>query len=92
MKNKYAAYTPVEMEELFSNYLIDSWSYSKVSTFSRNEKEFEKTYIYREPSRRSASSVAGNAYHAALELFFIEWGKGHETGIVEMETVAFAYI
>ena len=92
MKNKYAAYTPVEMEELFSNYLIDSWSYSKVSTFSRNEKEFEKTYIYREPSRRSASSVAGNAYHAAIELFFMEWGKGHETGIVEMETVAFAYI
>lgn len=92
MKNKYAAYQPAQMEELFSNYLIDSWSYSKVSTFSRNEKEFEKTYIYREPSRRSASSVAGNAYHAAIELFFMEWGKGHETGIVEMETVAFAYI
>ena len=56
--NKYSLYNDAELEELFSNYLIDSWSYSKVASFSRNEKEFEKTYIYREKSRFSASTVA----------------------------------
>ena len=44
--NKYSAFTQEQVEELFSNFLIDSWSYSKVTTFARNEKEFEKTEIY----------------------------------------------
>ena len=39
--NKYSSYTNAELEEHLSNYLIDSWSYSKVASFSRNEKEFE---------------------------------------------------
>ena len=46
--NKYSSYTNAELEEHLSNYLIDSWSYSKVASFSRNEKEFEKREIYRE--------------------------------------------
>lgn len=58
------------MEEHLSYYLIDSWSYSKVSCFARNEKAFEKEYVYCERGRRSSSSVAGNAYHAALRYFF----------------------
>lgn len=90
--NKYSSYNDAELEELFSNYLIDSWSYSKVASFSRNEKEFEKTYIYREKSRFSASTVAGNAYHAALELFFNQLVDGIETPLVELEQAAFAYI
>ena len=59
--NKYSSYTNAELEEHLSNYLIDSWSYSKVASFSRNEKEFEKREIYRERSRSSSSTVAGNA-------------------------------
>lgn len=90
--NKYSSYSDAELEELFSYYLIDSWSYSKVASFSRNEKEFEKTYIYREKSRIPASTVAGNAYHVALELFFNQLKDGVETPLAEMEQIAFAYI
>jgi hypothetical protein len=90
--NKYSNYTPEQVEELLSNFLVDSWSYSKVSSFSRNEKEFEKNEIYRESSKRSASSVAGNAYHAALELYFYDLSCGKETPVVEMEQMAYSYI
>lgn len=90
--NKYAAYDPDQLEEHFSNYLIDSWSYSKVVSFSRNEKNFEKEEIYREKSKRSATTVAGSAYHKALELFFDNLSHGVETSLVELETEAFSYI
>ncbi len=69
-KNQYEGFTPDQMEEHLSYYLVDSWSYSKVSCFARNEKAFEKEYVYCERGRRSSSSVAGNAYHAALKYFF----------------------
>lgn len=93
--SKYEAYTPEQLEEHFSNYLTDSWSYSKVSCFARNEKAFEKQYIYMEPDRRSSSSVAGNAYHAALEEFFSVLqmsGNARMPDIIPLEQVAFAYI
>ncbi|MBO8467187.1 MAG: PD-(D/E)XK nuclease family protein [Bacteroidetes bacterium] len=95
MSSKYETYTPEQLEEHFSNYLMDSWSYSKVSCFARNEKAFEKHYIYMEPDRRSSSSVAGNAYHAALEEFFSVLqmsGNSRMPDIVPLEQVAFAYI
>lgn len=68
--NRYALLSADELEEHFSQFLVDYWSYSGVATFARNEKEFERTYIYREPSRNSATTVAGTAYHSALELYF----------------------
>ena len=67
--NKYSLLQGDELEGYFSQFLVDSWSYSGVATFARNEKEFERRYIYREPSRKSATTVAGTAYHAALQLF-----------------------
>jgi DNA segregation ATPase FtsK/SpoIIIE, S-DNA-T family len=63
----YRNLPPEQQEELFSNYLIDSWSFSKVSSFARNEKAFEMSYIYRQPFKNSASMVAGSAYHYAVE-------------------------
>jgi hypothetical protein len=90
--NKYAQYTPQQLEELFSHFLIDSWSYSKVSTFARNEKEFERRYVYREPSRSSSSAVAGSAYHAAVEYFFRSKMEGRQASIVDMKAEAYAYI
>lgn len=93
--SKYESYTPDQLEEHFSSYLIDSWSYSKVSCFARNEKAFEKQYIYLEPDRRSSSSVAGNAYHAALEEFFSVMqmtGNVQMPDIVSLEQRAFEYI
>ena len=51
--NTYALLRGDRLTEHFSQFLVDSWSYSAVATFARNEKEFERRYIYREPSRRS---------------------------------------
>ena len=90
--SKYAAYSPDEQEELLSSFLIDSWSYSKVNVFARNEKEFEKVEIYREKSKRSASSVAGNAYHSALQYFFNELSNGVILPLIDLQSSVFTYI
>lgn len=91
--NKYSLLRGDALEEHFSNFLVDSWSYSSVATFARNEKEFERRYIYREPSRRSATTVAGTAYHAALQLYFEALhGNGEEVSVAQMEEAAFAVI
>lgn len=90
--NRFSANSPEQMEELLSNFLIESWSYSKVISFARNEKEFERNAIYREKSTRSASSVAGNAYHRALELFFSNLSHGIETPLIDLENASYSYI
>lgn len=71
---------------------MDSWSYSKVSCFARNEKAFEKEYIYGEKGRRSANSIAGNAYHKALESYFGHWGLPEKPQLIQIQQVAFDYI
>lgn len=91
--NKYSLLTGDELNEHLANFLIDSWSYSGVATFARNEKEFERRYIYREFSRKSATTVAGTAYHAALQLYFETLREsGTEPSITEMQEAAFAVI
>lgn len=91
--NKYSLLQGDELEGHFSQFLVDSWSYSGVATFARNEKEFERRYIYREPSRKSATTVAGTAYHAALQLFFENLrDNGVETSLAEMQEEAFKSI
>ena len=89
LPNKYSLLIGDELEEHFSQFLIDSWSYSGVATFARNEKEFERRYIYREPSRKSASTVAGTAYHAALQHYF---ETREEADIASLQEHAFAAI
>jgi len=90
--NRYSLLSKDEQEEHFSNYLIKSWSYSKVSTFSRNEKAFEMSYIYQEPFKRSSSEVAGSAYHKAQASFFLQFQKGIKVDIAWLQSVAFDYI
>lgn len=91
--NQYAKFTKEQMEEHFSYYLLDSWSYSKVACFARNEKAFEKEYIYCEKGKRSASSVAGNAYHKALECFFASFGSEFpQPMLIDLQEVAYQYI
>lgn len=93
--SKYETYTADQLEKCSSSYLIDSWSYSKVSCFARNEKSFEKQYIYLEPDKRSSSSVAGNAYHAAMDEFFSVMqltGNTQIPDVVSLEQKAFEYI
>src|ERR1035437_4182468 len=90
--NKYKDYSPEQQEELSSNYLIDSWSYSKVSTFARNEKAFEMSYIFNQKEKSSASNIAGKAYHKALESFFLNFKEGVRLDIVTLEQIAFDFI
>jgi len=90
--NKYEKYTQDQLEELFSNYLMDSWSYSKVSSFARNEKAFEMNYIYNQKSKHSSTSIAGSAYHEALRYFFSNLYEGEVSDIIDCEKQAFEYI
>lgn len=91
--NKYNGYTPDELQDLLSGYLIDSWSYSKVNTFARNEKQFEKSYVYLEPDKRGVTSIAGNAYHEALRSFFEQFNDGDKVpDLVKLTQVAYDYI
>ena len=91
--NKYSLLIGDALDEHFSNFLIDSWSYSGVATFARNEKEFERRYIYREPSRKSPSTVAGTAYHAALQLFFEKLrDEGEQLSLPELQKEAYRVI
>lgn len=91
--NRYSLLTGDALENHLSNFLIDRWSYSSLSTFARNEKEFERRYVYREPSRKSASTVAGSAYHEALCRYFRELQDGNPApGLTDLQETAFAYI
>ena len=91
--NQYSKFTKEQMEEHLAFYLLDSWSYSKVSCFARNEKAFEKEYIYCEKGHRSATSIAGNAYHKALEYYFSRIRGGYEEpSIIDAQQIAYAYI
>ena len=89
--NKYSKLTADQLTEHFSNYLVDSWSYSGVTTFARNEKAFEMQYIFHERERSSISSVVGSAYHAALKEYFLSW-KENGKSLVDLTTFAYNYI
>ena len=88
MISAYKDFTNLQIEELLSNYLMDSWSYSRVNTFARNEKEFEMRYLYNVYSKSSATAVGGQAYHAALEYFFGKLATGEVCDTIDMEMVA----
>ena len=92
MSSVYKKYSTDELQNLFSHFLIDSWSYSKVTSFARNEKGFEMNYIYGLHTKSSASSIAGQAYHHALQYFFTQKKEGKETDMVDLEQSAFAFI
>ncbi len=92
-QNKFKKIGKQEQDELFSNFLIDSWSYSKVTTFARNEKAFEMQYVYKMPYKKSATAVAGSAYHYALEQYFLNLKEDRPLpDVADMEILAFNYI
>jgi len=91
--NLFKELSPEKYEEVASNFLINSFSYSGLSTFSRHEKVFEKEYIYGEYGKKSASSVGGNAYHNALEQFFLNKKDGKkDLDLVDLQQIAFDYV
>lgn len=83
---------PELIEELFSNYLLNNWSHSALSEFSRHEKAFEMKYIYRMDSKRSSTTIAGSAYHAALEFFFNGLQSGVYHDVATLQAIAFDFI
>lgn len=89
--NQYSTLIGDALEEHLSNYLVDSWSYSGVSTFARNEKAFEMQYIYREKRRSIISSVVGSAYHYALKQYFSSWDH-NAPDPVQLSQWAFEYL
>lgn len=90
--SKYKQYNADQLEELYSNYLLNSWSYSKVTSFARNEKAFEMAYIFGVYGKSSATTIAGQAYHHALKYFFDNKKEGKELDLVDIEQSAFDYI
>jgi len=92
MKNTFKDMAPEQLEDMLSQFLISSWSYSKVTSFARHEKVFEMNYIYGVYSKSSATTIAGQAYHKALEYYFSQMKDGVKIDLVELELSAFAHI
>lgn len=90
--SQYKKLSESDLQEHLSNFLVNSWSYSKVSEFSRNEKAFEMHNIYGHRSKISAATVAGNAYHFALDRFFSAMKDGEFFDLPTLEKFAFEYI
>lgn len=88
----YKSYTTEQLEELQSNFIVPSWSYSKVAQFARHEKAFEMIYIYGYRSKNSSTTEAGKAYHEALKQYFKAKQEGVELSLPELEYYAYEYI
>lgn len=88
----YKSYGIDQLNELFSQFLVNSWSYSKVTSFARNEKAFEMSYIFGIYGKNSATTVAGNAYHSALRHYFGSKKDNTVVDLVSLEAWAFSYI
>lgn len=90
----YNTYSPEQIENHLSQFLVNSWSYSAVGTFSRNQKAYEMQSVYGYRSKSSATTVAGNAYHSALQHYFIQFKEKAEKlpELVDLEIIAYNYI
>lgn len=89
----FRTFTDNQLIDHFAQFLVDSWSYSKVSTFSRNQKAFEMEYVYGYRAKSSATTVAGQTYHKALEYYFAAIKHGEPTpDLVTLTGIAFDYI
>jgi len=72
MNNTYEKLAPEKLDAHLQNFLVEHLSVSAVSTFIRNEKAFEKYYVFKNYSDvgLSAPKVIGTVYHKVLEMFF----------------------
>jgi len=92
MSHAYKILEPEQQEVLLANFLINSWSYSKVSAFARNQLAFEMQYIFGIYGRSGANTMAGKAYHKALEVYFSQMKDGVHTTLPELDACAFQYL
>jgi len=93
MESIYSKLSIEELAKHLGQFLVSSWSYSAVSTFSRNQKAYEMQSVYGYRSKSSATTVAGNAYHEALQQYFnLFKAKEALPELVDLETIAYNYI
>ncbi|RYZ45434.1 MAG: hypothetical protein EOP49_25240, partial [Sphingobacteriales bacterium] len=90
----YKNYSEDELDNLLSQFLISSISHSKLTQFARNEKAFEMIHIYGQRSKSSATTVAGQAYHFALDRYFNAMMRGDQDqfDLPTLEKFAFEFI
>ena len=88
----YKEMTEEELANINSQFLINAWSFSKVAEFSRNAKAFEMTSIYGYPIKNSSTTVAGTAYHNALQEYFQNLKDGLTADLADLEVIAFETI
>lgn len=92
MSHQYKMLSIEEQEELLSTFLIDSWSYSKVQCYARHQCAFEMQYIFGLYSKMGPGTIAGKAYHAALQYFFAQYKEGILVALPDLEQAAFEHI
>lgn len=88
----YKEMTEEELANINSQFLINAWSFSKVAEFSRNQKAFEMTSIYGYPIKNSSTTVAGTAYHNALQEYFQNLKDSVTVDLADLEIIAFETI
>ncbi|WP_428067338.1 DNA translocase FtsK [Chryseobacterium gambrini] len=89
--SEYKLLSPETLEAHLNNFIIRSWSFSKVAQFGRNEKGFEMIYIYGYQTKSSSTGVSGNAYHE-ISHYWKAKQKGQILSLPELEKIAFEYI
>lgn len=90
--NKYSKLGYEALREHYNNFMFNNWSFSKLNSFSRNEKAFEMSYIYRVRSKMSASAISGQAYHECLDTYFSNKKENKTSDIIELEIIAKEFI
>lgn len=89
----FKTYSPEQLENHLSQFLVSKWSYSSASAFARNQKAFEMQYIYGYRSKSSSTTIAGEAYHKAVEIYFAMMKQNEVLpDLVALEQIAFDYI
>lgn len=74
MIKSFATAKPEEIKKHLEGFLVDHWSVSAIGEFIRNEKSFERRYIFRDRSKdESVSQIIGKVYHKTLMHFFKNW-------------------
>jgi len=87
MSNKLNLMNADEKAAYLEGFLIENLSQSSIKTFQRNQKAFEKKYIFRiSDNYYSLASIIGNVYHKSLAVFFSD--LAHPLGYDELMEVA----
>lgn len=89
----YKTYSAEQLENHLSQFLVSNWSYSSASAFARNQKAYEMQYVYGYRAKSSSTTIAGQAYHKSVEMYFAMMKQNEMLpDLVTLEQIAFDYI